>query len=225
VEVGPRAILFDCNGVIIDDEPVHLELFRKVLREEGVPLSRKDYFKKYLAMDDRSCFRHALLSRGKPAGPAVVRDLVARKAVYYERAIKERLRIFPGVKSFVKRHRARFALAVVSGALRREIDWILKKAGIARDFSAVISAEDTRRGKPDPEGYLKALRKLNRLPRFRKRPLRAGECLAIEDSIHGVRAAGRAGMRALAVTNSYPALALKEAGRVVKSLVGVKINV
>ena len=83
MEVGPRAILFDCNGVIIDDEPVHLELFRKVLREEGVPLSRKDYFKKYLAMDDRSCFRHALLSRGKPAGPAAVRAPVARKAVSY----------------------------------------------------------------------------------------------------------------------------------------------
>ena len=219
---GLRAVLLDCNGVIIDDETVHLRLFQKVLKEEGIPLTRKEYFKRYLAMDDRSCFKDAFRRHGKPFSGSVLKDLIERKAGYYKRTIEKEARIFPGVKTFVKGHARHLALAVVSGALRREIDWILKKAGIRRYISAVVSAENVKNGKPDSECYRKGLSALNRLPRFRKDPLKARECLAVEDSIHGVAAAKRMGMKALAVTNSYSRSKLSRADRVVSTLLGLR---
>ena len=219
-----RAILFDCNGIIADDEPIHFRLFQQVMKEEGVDFTEEEYERKYLAMDDRACFRAVLKDRGQAASPARVKELIARKAAYYKKTIETELRIFPGVKSFVRRHQSRYTLAVVSGALRHEIDLILRRGGIRPAFVAVVSSEDVRNSKPHPEGYLLGFKLLNRLSRFKKHPLKASECLAIEDSIHGVEAALAAGMRCLAVTNSYKAEKLGKADYVVKSLAGVKVE-
>lgn len=217
-----RAILLDCNGVIIDDEPIHLRLFQKVLKEEGIRLTRKEYFKRYLAMDDRSCFKDALKRHGKPFSETILKNLIERKAAYYKKTIGREARIFPGVKTFVKGHAKHLPLAVVSGALRREIYWILKRAGIRLYISSIVSAEDVKNGKPSPECYRKGLAALNRLPRFRHCPLKARECLAVEDSIHGVEAAKRAGMKTLAVTNSYSRGQLSRAHIVVSTLLGLR---
>src|SRR3989344_5229389 len=111
-----RAILLDCNGVIIDDEPIHLRLFQKVLKEEGIRLTRKEYFKRYLAMDDRSCFKDSLKRHGKPNSQPILKNLIERKAAYYKKTIGREARIFPGVKTFAKNHSKTCALAVVSGA-------------------------------------------------------------------------------------------------------------
>lgn len=218
-----RAILFDCNGIIADDEPIHLELFQKVLREEGIVLTKKQYFQKYLAMDDKACFTHALKAHRQDASPARVKALIARKAGYYQKTIRTRLKIFPGVKSFVKAHRKDYHLAVVSGALRREIFMILKRAGIRRYFPVIVASEDVKNGKPDPACYRLGLARLNKLAGLKKNPLKAGECLAIEDSIHGVESARKAGMKCLAVTNSYARLDLHRADAVKHSLEGVRV--
>lgn len=217
-----RAILLDCNGVIVDDEPIHLRLFQKVLREEGIPLTRKQYFEKYLALDDRSCFRDILRIHKRPLDDSTVRSLVLRKAAYYREAIKTEVRIFPGVENFVRAHSGAYKLAVISGARREEIDWILNHAGLADAFSAIVSTEDVAMGKPSPESYRKGLRLLNRLPALRRDPLRAGECAAVEDSIHGVEAAKAAGMKCLAVTNSYSRKELGQADWVAESLKGLR---
>lgn len=219
-----RAVIFDCNGIIVNDEPIHLKLFQKVLREEGIILTRKEYFKKYLAMDDRSCFKDVLESHCLLSSKNRVQELIRRKAAYYKETIKKEFIIFPGVKSFVKKHQKRYVLAIVSGALRSEIDWILRKAGIFSAFSVIVSAEDVRNGKPSPECYLTALKYLNRMPEFRGDSLKAGQCLAIEDSIHGVESAQKAGMKCMAITNSYSAKELSKADSVKKSLSGVQIS-
>ncbi len=211
-----RAILFDCNGIIADDEPIHLELFQKVLKEEGIKLTKEMYFKKYLAMDDRSCFKDALKSNGKPYDPEIVQNLILRKAKYYKKRIEKGLKIFSGVRSFVKAHQKKYSMAIVSGALRHEIELILKRAGIRKAFSVIISAEDVQNGKPDPECYLLALKKLN--------DINPEECIAIEDSIHGVHAAHKAGVACIAVTNSYSREKLSHADWVVPSLVGIKVS-
>lgn len=223
-EPAIRAILFDCNGVIADDEPIHLRLFQKVLAEEGVPLTVEEYYKKYLAMDDRACFTQALREHGQSASQKRVMELIGRKAEYYKQVIRKELKIFPGVKSFVHRHARRCTMAVVSGALRHEIDLILDRAGITPAFHAIVSARDVKRGKPDPECYLLGYKLLNRLPPFKKSPLKAAECLAIEDSIHGVESAQAAGMKCLAVTNSYSRSKLRHADAVVSTLVGVDLE-
>ncbi len=219
-----RAILFDCNGIIADDEPIHMRLFQKVLKEEGVTLTKEEYFKKYLAMDDKACFREALKAGGKKPAKSYVRSLIARKAKYYKSVIKKELKIFEGVRSFVKHHHGKYPMIVVSGALRHEIQLILKRGKINRYFRGIVSSEDVKNGKPDAECYKKGLALLKRLPAFKKKPLQPSECVAIEDSIHGVESAQAAGMKCVAVTNSYSKAKLAHADLVVRSLKGLRID-
>jgi HAD superfamily hydrolase (TIGR01509 family) len=216
-----RAIIFDFNGVIIDDEPLHLELFRRVLAEEGIGLTDQDYYDKYLGYDDRGCFVAALIDAGRrqwAADLAFINDLIARKAAYYRRAIDKRCLLFPGVVELVRRAAPRYALAIASGALRQEIELVLERGEIRDCFRVVIAAEDVTECKPHPEGYVRALAALNALD-ANPSPIQPEECLVIEDSMAGIEAAHRARMRCLAVTNSYRAEELKAADWIVPSLV------
>jgi HAD superfamily hydrolase (TIGR01509 family) len=209
-----KAIIFDFNGILVNDEPIHLELFRQVLKEEGLPLSDEDYYAKYLGMDDRGCFRAVFAAHGRELDDGKLADLIRRKAAYYRKTIAERTIIFPGVQRLVPELAARFPLAVASGALRSEIELILNGIGLKNYFQVIVSAEDVADGKPHPEIFIKALRELNK---ERPEPIRASECLVIEDSKEGIMAAHRAGIKCLAVANSHPAAELK-AQKVVGSL-------
>jgi HAD superfamily hydrolase (TIGR01509 family) len=216
-----RAVIFDFNGILVNDEPIHGELFRGVLLEEGLSLSDKEYYERYLGMDDRGCFRAVFRDRGRPLDDAALARLIERKAGYYRASIADRMVVFPGVKELVPRLSARFPLAVASGALRDEIDLVLGSFGLRNFFRAIASAEDVAAGKPDPGIFLKALHGIND-----GEPgdlIRPSECLVIEDSKEGILAANRAGMKCLAVTNSYPAGELKSANAVTESLAEVTI--
>ena len=118
---------------------------------------------------------------------------------------------------------ARYRLAIASGALRHEIEFILDQAGIRKEFEHITSSEDVTRGKPDPEGFLHALAALNRATLPGQPPLTAGECLAVEDSIPGIQAAHRAGMKVLAVANTHTVQDLHEADAVTASLQEVNL--
>jgi beta-phosphoglucomutase len=239
-----KAVIFDFDGVIVDSEKAHLAMFKKVLAEEGIQLTDEQYYEKYLAMDDRGCFlavltdnqevltnRQELIERQnflqevstnqQGLDEAYIQSLVSRKSKYYNQFARDNLPLLPGVADFISSaHAHGLALAVASGALRNEIEFILDKYNLRRYFHAVISAEDCTKGKPDPEPFLTALERLRAL-----RPeLQASNCLAIEDSFHGIRAAKAAGMKCLAVTTSYPAERLAEADRVVPSLEAVTIE-
>jgi len=216
-----RAIIFDFNGVIIDDEPLHLELFRSILSNEGLSLSDEDYRDKYLGYDDRACFITVLADAGRKIEAndnQYIDRLVARKATRYEQEIGKRYLLFPGVVEIVPRLSSRYPLAIVSGALRKEIELVLRLGKIREYFRVIIAAEDTSACKPDPEGFLKALAALNSNPPEQKL-IQPDECLVIEDSVAGITAAKRAGMRCLAVTNSYREEELKAADWIVPSLI------
>jgi beta-phosphoglucomutase len=172
-------------------------------------------------MDDQDCFRSVLEANGKPAPPELIRTLIERKAGLYESAIRKELRVYPGVVRLVRAAAARYELAVVSGALRAELELILQAANIREAFKVITSAEDVSAGKPDPEGFIKGLAALNGTDPRPDPPIRPAECLVIEDSFAGVDAAKAADMRCLAVTNSYPRDVLKKADRVVDTLEAV----
>lgn len=213
-----KAIIFDFNGVIVDDEPLHLELFRRVLGEEGIALSDEDYHAKYLGFDDRGCFTAALANAGRAelaADAAVIAELIERKAGYYREAIESRMLLFPGAVELVKKLAAKYPLAIASGALRDEIEVVLRCGGIRECFGEIIASEDVTACKPDPEGYNKALAALN----AGGVGIQPDECLVIEDSIAGIEAAKLAGMKCLAVTNSYKAGELTNADWIVATLV------
>ncbi len=213
-----KAVIFDFNGVIANDEPIHLLMFQKVLKEEGMDLTEKDYYDIYLGMDDRGCFEEIYKVNQKDLSEDKIHDLIQRKSVYYEKEIQENLSYFPGVVDFIKTCAQNFKLAITSGALRSEINLILKKADLLHLFPIIISAEDVLEGKPDPEGFQKALTALNlKVPRSAP-GIRAQECLVIEDSWAGIDAAHNAGMKCLGVTNSYSKERLSKAEKVVSTL-------
>ena len=216
-----RALIFDFNGIIVDDEPIHFELFRRVLAEEGIVLTEEDYYARYLGFDDRGAFSAAYQEHGLPLDQPLLARLIDRKAIYYQNEIRNKARIFPGVEKLVADLAPVFPLAVASGALRQEIEAILAKAGLLKHFTVVISAEDVNRGKPEPEVFLKALAALNAQ---NGASILAADCLVIEDSREGIRGARRAGMKCLAVSNSHPAELLREANAVVSSLEEVDLS-
>jgi|SRR5581483_4513483 len=211
---GPRALIFDFDGVIADDEPLHLRAFQQALAAVGIALGEDDYYARYLGFDDHDAIVEALREAGRTPDDATVDALMAAKAAHFLALVRDGVRIFPGVPAFVRGAAARVPLAIGSGALRREIALILAHAGLTAAFGPIVSAEDVRDGKPSPETFLRALDLL----RDTTPGLAAAECLVVEDSHAGIEAARRAGMRCLAVTNSYPAAELGAADLVVASL-------
>lgn len=217
-----RAIIFDFNGVLVNDEPIHLNMFRKVLEEDGIPLDEKEYYARYLGMDDRSCFRAVYELHGRKLDNSSLADKIRRKAVYYREALEEGIPIFPAVLELIPQLSSHFPLAIASGALRSEIERILERIGLRNSFQVIVSAEDVNEGKPNPEIFVKTLQLLNRGKA--KASIQPSECLVVEDSKEGILAAHRAGIKCLAVANSHPAEELTEAEAVVKGLDEVSIS-
>lgn len=218
-----RAILFDFNGVLVDDEPIHLEMFQRVLAEEGLGLTAEDYYRRYLGFDDRGCFAAVLAASGETVAVPRLMRLIARKAAYYQERVHESgYPLFPGAAELVERSAAAgLMLGVVSGALREEVDGALRQAGLAGRFKVLVTAEDVADGKPDSEGYRRALEALNVLPPLPERLLHPHEVLAIEDSPAGLAAAAGAGLLTLGVAHTYPEERLAGADAVAASLAGL----
>jgi HAD superfamily hydrolase (TIGR01509 family) len=110
--------------------------------------------------------------------------------------------IIDGVEEFVETLKDHgFPLAICSGAIREDIDIMLEHSGFAHAFDVIVSANDVQKGKPDPQGYLLALEKLNTKT---GKQINADECIVVEDSHWGLQAAQAAGMHRVGVTNTYP---------------------
>jgi beta-phosphoglucomutase len=205
-----RAVIFDFNGVLVDDESVHCALFREVLATEGVEIDERLYHERYLGFDDRECFETALADAGRPFDRAKIDAMIARKAVRYFEVAEAGLRFFPRAAESVSSLAARWPLAINSGALRPEIEFALRKMGVRDHVRAIVSAEDASKGKPDPMGYLLALESLRKEPGMADLP--PGACLVIEDSLAGIVSAKGAGMLALGVAQTYTKDELAGAG-------------
>jgi len=218
-----RAIIFDCDGVIADTEPVHYAAFARALSEHGVTLSQQEYYEHCLGYDDAGVFVHAFAHAGKQLGEQLWADLLEQKRRLYSEMIERDLAPLPGVQQLARSAAQHWPLAIYSGAIRPEIDLVVQRLGLDGCFKAIVTSEDVSAGKPDPEGYLLALERLREAAPLEP-PLQAGECLVIEDSLPGIEAAHAADMRVLAVTTSHPAEQLASARAVVDSLESVDVE-
>lgn len=216
-----KAVIFDFDGVIADTEPVHLRAFQLTLGEDGILLTEEDYYANYLAYDDRTFFKKILQDRERGHDETLIMELMVRKSGHYENLVKDNIEILPGVKDFLDDIKGKYRLAIGSGALRGEILDILEFGGIVDCFQVVVSAEDIENCKPAPDVFIEALKRLNESAE-QPESILPQECLVIEDSVSGVEAALAAGMKCLAVTNSYSAEELSRAHLVKESLKGVK---
>jgi HAD superfamily hydrolase (TIGR01509 family) len=205
-------ILFDFNGVIVDDESQHCEALIATLDSYGYSLDRESYYREYLGFDDRECFRFSFERMGRPADDVILREAVGRKHAEYERSIRQSMRLVPGAADFVENAALDgFQLAVVSGALRSEVELVLKLAALRPHFAEIVAAEDVAACKPDPYGYNRARQMLD---------IPAGRCVVIEDSLPGLAAAHAAGLRCTMLTTSHPEDACADAEMVWRDFMG-----
>jgi beta-phosphoglucomutase len=205
-------ILFDFNGVIVDDESQHCDALIATLAEYGYSLDRDAYYREYLGFDDRECFRFTFERAGHSQDETALTEAIARKHRQYERAIRSSMRLVPGAAEFVESAALDgFQLAIVSGALRSEIELILDLAGLRPHFAEIVAAEDVGVCKPDPRGYNRGREMLD---------LPAHRCVVIEDSLPGLKAARAAGLRCAMLTTSHPEEACADADLVWQDFVG-----
>lgn len=176
-----KALIFDMNGVIVDDEPIHEQAAKAVLAQYGVTLSHEDYLRHCFGRTDGDGFHDIQKKYGLVIPLA---ELLGKQAMMYRR-LAQNLPPVEGVCNFIKKAHANFRLAIASGAIREEIDFTLSSFHLTRYFPVIVSAEDVRHGKPDPEPYLLAAERLRILP---------SQCTVIEDSAAGILAAKKAGM-------------------------------
>ena len=198
-----RAFLFDFDGVIVDNEPLHCKVFQKILKEEGMSLTQEDYYQRYLGYDDIACLQAIFKDQGKRVDTQTVLELARKKERVFKQEIDQGMHFVPGVIEFIRALSNHYYIAIVSGALRSEIDIVLAQAGISDLVSVIVSALDVKQGKPSPEGYLMALRLLNRDHVPASEVVLTQECLVFEDSPWGLQAASSAQMPAVALTTSY----------------------
>jgi len=188
-------ILFDFNGVIIDDEPQHCDALIATLAEYGYSLDRETYYRDYLGFDDRECFRFTFARDGETVEESRLLEAIERKNHHYEGAIRAGMRLVPGAVDFVEAAALDgHQLAIVSGALRREIALVLGLSGLAAHFAEIVAAEDVSACKPDPQGFNRAREALG---------VAAARCVVVEDSLPGLAAARAAGLRCAMLSTSY----------------------
>jgi len=198
---APRGVIFDMDGVLIDSGAHHREAWRALLDELGVAPAQPDYWRLTIGRPGNEAVPLLL---GHPLSWAEAMRLADRKRDHYVRLARHGLPTVRGVTAFLDEVvAAGIPCAVATSASRFDVDRLLGRLGLRERFDAVVTAEDVRLGKPDPEVYLLAARGIGVPPR---------ECLVFEDSVVGVQAARRAGMRVIGVATAHTADELRGAG-------------
>ena len=207
-----KAILFDFNGVIINDEPIQMKAYQTVLKDESIDLTEQEYYDS-LGMDDRTFVRAAYKRVNKNLDDDTLARIIDAKTAAHGRMIEADLPLFPGVENFIKMMHFHYELGIVSMARRIEINDVLSRAGLNDYFMAIISAEDVTACKPDTQCFDYGFRRLDEAAlKLGEFPLVREQVLVIEDSPPGVVGAKRAGMKVLGVSNTVSEKELRAAG-------------
>ena len=189
-----RAVIFDFNGILADDDPIHMQAFRQVAEEEGLVFSDEEYLEHYLPMNDQDCFSELWRTNNRAMRSGELESLIRRKSAFYFAAIDQKQVLFEGAADAIRAAASRGPVGIASGASIGEIRYILGTAGLLNSFNAIVAAEDVTHGKPDPEPFRLASERLN---------IPAAECVAVEDSLGGIQSAHSAGMPCLGIAHSY----------------------
>ncbi|MBW4650527.1 MAG: HAD family phosphatase [Kastovskya adunca ATA6-11-RM4] len=200
-----KVVLFDFNGVIINDEKIHQQLVEEILIAENLRFNPRDYREVCLGRSDRACLTELLERRGRILSESSITQLMRRKAQAYQQQLEslKKLPIYSGLEDLIYQLRVvQVPMAIVSGALRSEVELVLERSNLGQHFSTIVSGDDIKVSKPEPDGYLLAVEKLNQ--QFPELRAQASDCLAIEDTPAGIEAAKRAGMQVVGVANTYP---------------------
>ena len=203
------AVVFDFDGVLADSEPLHLRSYQEVLTPLGITLTRDEYYSHYLGYDDEGVFTRIAQAHGLRMDERRVGALIAEKTRVFDDMIAAGEMLYPAARACVQRMAARFPLGIASGALRHEIEAILRAGNLHGHFRFIVASGETPEGKPAPDPYRRAAELHGIAP--------AG-CVAVEDSRWGIESAKSAGLWCVAVTTTYPREALTTADKIIDSL-------
>jgi beta-phosphoglucomutase len=175
-----RAVVFDFNGTLSDDEPVLCDIFMHLFAEHGKPMSAQEYFDRLAGLSDPEIVR-TWLGAEHPDVDAVIDERVDR----YRAAVADGTSVHEHVREAVRFAADRVPVAICSGAARAEIEPVVEAAGLASCFRAVVTSDDVAAGKPDPEGYVRTLGILG---------VEAADAVVFEDTEAGIASARAAGV-------------------------------
>jgi beta-phosphoglucomutase family hydrolase len=200
-----QGVLWDLDGVLVDTAEFHFQSWIKALNEFGIPFTR-EFFQSHFGQNNHATLTQLL---GHDATPELLDEISDRKEVYFRFLIRGEVRLLPGVKQWLDSFfQAGIKMAVASSAPQENIETLVDELAIRKYFNALISGH-LLPAKPEPAVFLLAAQRIGATP---------AKCIVIEDSIAGVEAARRAGIKCLAVTTTNPPEALQHADWVVKGL-------
>jgi beta-phosphoglucomutase len=202
----PRAVIFDFNGTLSQDEPILCEIFMELFAEHDKPLSAQEYFDELAGLSDPEIVRTWL----GPDHPDVD-EVIQERGQRYRTAVADGSSVPEDLRAAVRYAAERVPLGIVSGAARDEIEPVVEAAGIADAFAVIVTSDEIEHGKPDPEGYRTALSLLDE-------GIEPGDVLVIEDTEAGVASAKNAGMRCLAVLGTLAPERLQAADEIVERI-------
>ena len=191
---GDIAFIFDMDGTIVDNMHVHNQTWQTVLAEEGVQIDIDEFNRQTMGMRTPEILR---LYLGERATGAEIAHISEKKEANYRKAFRPYLRAIAGLPGFLEQaRRLQIPVALATAAGKANIEYVLSGTGLKPYFEVLVSGEEVAQGKPHPEIFLVAARRLGISPQ---------QCMVFEDSLLGVEAACRAGMKAIAITTSIPA--------------------
>ena len=199
-----RAVIFDFNGTLSQDEPVLCRIYRELFAEYGQPISDREYYERLSGLAEHT-IAEICLGPGDPRIPAFIRERIDR----YRSTVADGSTVTETMRDAVRFAAERARLGIVSGAAREEIVPVVAAAGLGELFATVVADDDVVLGKPDPESYLLALEALGT----------AGhETLVFEDTEAGVASAKAAGTRVVALLGTQAPDRLAQADQMVETI-------
>ncbi|MCS7224092.1 MAG: HAD family phosphatase [Armatimonadetes bacterium] len=208
-----KAIIFDFDGVLVISEFLHYKAFAKALQEMGGQMDWSDYAANFIGVPDKVTAQESLKRSGLDHSPAAVDTLLRRKTQIFDEELPHGIIVAEGLTEVIRELHKTYYLAIASGAFRHQIIPILQYHQIQNAFVTVVGQDDVTKGKPDPEPYLLAWRRIREATNT---DIQQGQCLVVEDALPGIEAARRAGMPSVAIATYFPPSAFPD-GQIVLS--------
>ena len=187
-----KALIFDMDGTIVDNMGVHTAVWLDVLAGFGVKITAAEFQATMAGMTSPETLRKLV---NPEMTDAQVAEVTRRKEERYREQYRATMQPLPGLVSLLQETRqAGMSLAVATAAGNENIDFVMNGLALWDYFDAVVGADDVARGKPHPDLFLLAAKRLNVSPEH---------CLVFEDALTGIEAARRAGMAVIAITTSH----------------------
>ena len=205
-----KIIIFDFDGVILDSENSHFIAFNEGLKNLNINISEDEYYSKYISLDDRGVITNVVNDKNISVTNEEIDMIIKNKNDYFESRLIDNSKLFPGVEEVIIQLSKNFVLCIGSGANRSELIKTLKNNNIYDYFEIIVSANEVNNPKPNPETYNRVLDNINT-------DFNINEIIVIEDSPGGIEAAKSAGLKCIAITNTFDNKQLRKADIIVSN--------